>query len=283
VRGNESTATLLGRKLVKLRHIVVVALALIATPGAILAQGFPTRPIRLVAPFPPGSAADTIARLFAPRMGELLKQSIIVDNRPGAGGIVATELVKNASPDGHTLLITSSSHAINASLYARLPYDPLKDFSFVGLSGSSAAVLVVNPTLPAQSAADLIALAKAQPDKLNYASSGSGTTVHLSAVLFATMAGIKATHVPYKGAGASMNDLIAGQVQFMFASIAAASPMIRAGKLRALAVTSTQRHRDLPEVLHSRRPCRATSHLSGLASSVRRVFRNRSSPRSMQR
>lgn len=220
----------------------------LAAPFLVHAQSFPSQPIRLVIMLPPGSAVDIIARLIAPHMADRFKQSIVVDNRPGASGIIATEIVKNARADGHTLLVTSSAYAINATLYSKLPYDPVKDFSFVGKSGSTSSLLVVNPQLAANSVPELIALAKSRPDALNYGSSGNGTTVHLSAVLFNMMAGIKATHVPYKGAALTLNDLVAGQVQYAFASIAAASQLVRAGKLRALAVTSINRHKELHDL-----------------------------------
>jgi tripartite-type tricarboxylate transporter receptor subunit TctC len=229
-------------------RVAAIGTALLAAAALpVSAQTFPSRVIRLVIIVPPANAADIIARIVGPHMADQFKQNIVVDNRPGAGGIIATDIVKNARPDGHTLLVTSSAHAINATLYSKLPYDPIKDFSFVGLSGSSANVLVVNPQLPANSVNELIALAKSRSDEMNFGSSGSGTTVHLSAVLFSMMAGIKATHVPYKGASEAINDLISGRLQFMTASMSSAIQLIRGGKLRALAVTSAQRHSALPE------------------------------------
>ncbi len=219
----------------------------LAGPLPVHAQSFPSRVIRLVIIVPPANAADIIARLFAPHMAEQFKQNIVVDNRAGAGGIIATNIVKNAPPDGYTLLVTSSAHAINATLYSKLPYDPVKDFSFVGMSGSAANVLVVNPQLPVNSVNELIALAKSRRDEINFGSSGTGTTVHLSAALFSMMAGIKATHVPYKGASEALNDLISGQLQFMTASMSSSIQLVRSGKLRALAVTSAQRHQTLPD------------------------------------
>jgi tripartite-type tricarboxylate transporter receptor subunit TctC len=229
--------------------IAAFALALcLAIPPAVHAQSFPSRVIRLVIIVPPANAADIIARLFAPHMAEQFKQNIVVDNRAGAGGIIATNIVKNAPADGHTLLVTSSAHAINPTLYSKLPYDAVKDFSFIGMSGSAANVLVVNPQLPVNSVNELIALAKSRRDEIIFGSSGSGTTVHLSAVLFSMMAGIKATHVPYKGASEALNDLISGQLQFMTASMSSAIQLVRSGKLRALAVTSAQRHQALPDL-----------------------------------
>jgi len=233
-----------------MRYLIAAFASMLFTsvPFSAHAQSFPNRAIRLVIMLPPGSGVDTTARLFAPHMAEQFKQNIVVDNRPGASGIIATEIVKNARSDGHTLLVTSSAYAINATLYSKLPYDPLKDFSFIGMSGATPTVLVVNPHLPANSVRELIALAKSRPDELNYGSSGNGTTVHLSAVLFNMMAGIKAIHVPYKGVAQTLTDLVAGQVQFTFAGIAAASQLVRGGRLRALAVTSAQRQKELPDV-----------------------------------
>ena len=220
----------------------------LAVPLSVHAQSFPSRVIRLVIIVPPANAADIIARVFAPHMAEQFKQNIVVENRAGAGGIIATNLVKTARADGYTLLVTSSAHAINATLYSKLPYDPIRDFSFIGKSGSSANVLVVSPQLPASSVNELIALAKSRSDELNFASSGSGTTVHLSAVMFSMMAGIKTVHVPYKGASEALNDLISGRVQFMTASMSSALGLVRAGKLRGLAVTSARRDQALPDL-----------------------------------
>jgi tripartite-type tricarboxylate transporter receptor subunit TctC len=217
-------------------------------PFSVHAQTFPSRVIRLVIIVPPANAADIIARIVGPHMADRFKQNIVVDNRAGAGGIIASNIVKNAAPDGHTLLVTSSAHAINATLYSKLPYDPMKDFSFIGLAGSAANVLVINPQLPANSVSELIALAKSRSDDMRFGSSGSGTTVHLSAVLFSMMAGIKATHIPYKGASESLNDLISGQIQFMTASMSSSLQLVRSGKLRGLAVTSAQRHPALPDL-----------------------------------
>ncbi len=212
------------------------------------AQNFPVRPIRLVVIVAPGSAADIIVRLFVPHMAESFKQSVLVDNRPGAGGMIATGIVRNAKPDGYTILATSSAHAINATLYSQLPYDSVKDFSFIGMCGTSANVLVVTPGLPVHSVSELIALAKSKPGEMNIGHSSPGTTVHLSAVLFSMMAGIKVTHVPYKGASELLTDLMSGRLQVTTASISSAIQLLRGGKLRPLGVTTTQRHQALPDI-----------------------------------
>lgn len=231
-----------------MRLTALAIAASLAAPLTAHAQAFPNRVIRMVIIVPPANAADIIARVFAPHMAERFKQNIVVDNRPGAGGIIATDIVKNARADGYTVLITSSAHAINPTLYSKLPYDPMRDFSFIGLCGSSANVLVVNPQLAATNVKELIAAAKAHSGEMNFGSSGSGTTVHLSAVLFSMMAGIKTTHVPYKGASEALNDLISGRLQFMTASMSSSLQLVRTGKLRGLAVTSAQRHAALPEL-----------------------------------
>ena len=233
-----------------MRYVIAAfaSMLCIAVPCSVHAQSFPNRAIRLLIMLPPGSGVDIVARLFSPHMAEQLKQSMVVDNRPGASGIIATEIVKNARPDGHTLLVTSSAFAINATLYSKLPYDPLKDFSFIGMSGSTPTLLVVNPQLPVSSVRELVALAKSRPDELNYGSSGNGTTVHLTAVLFNMMAGIRATHVQYKGVAQTLTDVVAGQLQFTFAGIAGANQLASGGKLRVLGITSAQRQKELPDV-----------------------------------
>jgi len=228
--------------------VLAAATAAACAPLVAGAQPYPNRVIRMVVIVPPANAADIIARIIGPHMADQFKQNIVVDNRPGAGGIIASDIVKNARPDGYTLLITSSAHAINRTLYSKLPYDPVKDFSFIGASGSSANILVVNPSTPAKTVSELVGLAKSRTDELNFGSSGTGTTVHLSAVLFSMMAGIKATHVPYKGASEALGDLISGRLQFMTASMSSALQLVRTGKLRGLAVTSAKRHQAVPEL-----------------------------------
>src|SRR5664279_3775907 len=194
------------------------------------AQGYPTRPIRLVVPFPAGGTTDILARDVAQKLTEAWGQAVVVDNRPGAGGNIGTELAAKALPDGYTLLMgTVGTHAINPSLYAKMPYDHVKDFPPVILVASVPNVLVITPSLPVNSLPELIAYAKANPGKLNFASSGSGTSIHLSGELFKVMTGVQMTHVPYKGSAPAVADLISGQVQLMFDNLPPSLPQIRAG------------------------------------------------------
>jgi len=225
----------------------VSAFALAAIAGA-QAPAYPTKPIRLVVPFPAGGATDILAREVAKHLTDAWGQSVVVDNRPGAGGNIGSELVAKAAPDGYTLEMgTVGTHAINASLYSKMPYDHVRDFVPVILVAGVPNVLEVNPALPVNSVQELIAYAKANPGKLNFASSGSGTSIHLSGELFKVMAGVQMTHVPYKGSAPALQDLIGGQVQLMFDNLPPSLPQIKAGKLRALAVTSAARAPALPD------------------------------------
>jgi tripartite-type tricarboxylate transporter receptor subunit TctC len=243
------------------RSVLAVVLMLVAAVSS--AQTYPTKPIRLVVPFPPGGATDILARDVAQKLTEAWGQSVIVDNRPGAGGNIGSELVAKSAPDGYTLEMgTVGTHAINASLYAKMPYDHVKDFTPVILVAGVPNVLVVTPSLPVNSVAELIAYAKANPGKLNFASSGNGTSIHLSGELFKVMAGVQMTHIPYKGSAPALQDLIAGQVQLMFDNLPPSLPQIKAGKLRALAVTSLARAPALPDV-----PTLAESGLPGFEAS----------------
>jgi len=239
------------------------AFALLGAPSALAQAPFPTKPVRLVVPFPAGGTTDILARAAAQKLSETLGQQVIVDNRPGAGGNIGAELVAKAPADGYTLLMgTVGTHAINPSLYAKMPYDHVKDFAPVILVAGVPNVLVVNPDLPFKTVADVVAYAKANPGKLNFASSGSGTSIHLSGELFKVMAGVQMTHVPYKGSAPALTDLIGGQVQLMFDNLPSALPQIKGGKLRAVAVTSTTRAAALPDV-----PTVAESGLPGFESS----------------
>ena len=244
-------------------HRSVLAFVLMLVAALSSAQTYPTKPIRLVVPFPPGGATDILARDVAQKLTEAWGQSVIVDNRPGAGGNIGSELVAKSAPDGYTLEMgTVGTHAINASLYAKMPYDHVKDFTPVILVAGVPNVLVVTPSLPVSSVAELIAYAKANPGKLNFASSGNGTSIHLSGELFKVMAGVQMTHIPYKGSAPALQDLIAGQVQLMFDNLPPSLPQIKAGKLRALAVTSLARAPALPDV-----PTLAESGLPGFEAS----------------
>jgi tripartite-type tricarboxylate transporter receptor subunit TctC len=236
--------------------------ALAAAPMA-GAQTYPAKTIRIVVPFPPGGATDILARAVAQKLTDAWGQAVVVDNRPGAGGNIGSELVAKAAPDGYTLEMgTVGTHAINASLYAKMPYDHVKDFAPVILVAGVPNVLVVNPSLPVSSVQELIAYAKANPGKLNFASSGNGTSIHLAGELFKVMAGVQMTHIPYKGSAPALQDLIGGQVQLMFDNLPPSLPHIKAGKLRALAVTSATRSSALPDT-----PTIAESGLPGFEAS----------------
>jgi tripartite-type tricarboxylate transporter receptor subunit TctC len=225
------------------------ALAIVAAPVAFGQAAYPTKPVRIVVPFPAGGTTDIIARATAQKLSEAWGQQVIVDNRPGAAGNIGAELVAKSAPDGYTLLMgTVGTHAINSSLYAKMPYDHVKDFAPVILVAGVPNVLVVNPEVPVKTVPELIAYVKANPGKLNFASSGSGTSIHLSGELFKTMTAVQMTHVPYKGSAPALTDLIGGQVQLMFDNLPSSLAFIKAGKLRALAVTSTTRAATLPDV-----------------------------------
>ena len=225
------------------------ALVAMQIGGQALAQAFPSRPVRVIVPYPPGQATDVIARLVTQKMGETLGKTFPVENRAGAGGIIGVEAVARSAPDGYTLLVTASGPmAINPSLYARLPYDPLKDFEPVSMLGLIPLVIVANNNLPVRSVRELIALAKAHPGEITYASSGPGTAQHLAMELFKAKSGTNLTHIPYKGSGPAISDLIGGQVVLMFDTVASALPQIRAGKLRPIAVSMAKRSVVLPEV-----------------------------------
>ena len=243
-------------------HIVLLAGAAIAANA--VAQQYPARPVRIYIPFTAGSAADIIARALEPQMREKLGQSLIIDNRGGAGGNIAAELTAKSPADGYSIMMgTVGTHAINYSLYSKLPYHPQRDFTPIALVGESPNILVINPYVPAQSIKELIALGKANPGKLNYGSSGSGTTVHLSAELFSVMTGIKMVHVPYKGASEALTALLSGQTDLQFASLSSGIPLVKAGRLRAFAVTGEKRSPSIPEM-----PTMSEAALPGYAASA---------------
>jgi tripartite-type tricarboxylate transporter receptor subunit TctC len=248
--------------MLQLRLLLLIALLLGVSSGN-AADNYPGRPIRLIVPFAAGGGNDTVARLVGQSLGARLGQPVIVDNRPGAGGVVGAEAAAKAAPDGYTLFLGGvGSHAINPNLHKDLPYDPIKDFEPITLLASAPLILVVHPSVQADSVAQLIALARAQPGKLNYASNGNGSSSQLAAVMFASMTGIDIVHIPYKGLAPALADLLGGQDQLMFSSIVAILPQVRAGKLKALAVTSRRRMSLLPDL-----PTIAESGVAGYESS----------------
>jgi tripartite-type tricarboxylate transporter receptor subunit TctC len=245
------------RPLARLGLALVLGAALLPAMAA-----WPERPIRLIVAFPPGGGTDIVARLLAPALSQRLGQPITIDNRGGAGGNIGTYAAAHAAPDGYTLLMGNiAPNAINASTFKHLPYDPEKDFAPISLVAVTPNILVVNPSVPARSVPDLVALARAQPGALNFPSAGRGTSSHLAGELFNTMAGVQMVHVPYKGGGPAFTDLLGGQVQLFFATMPAAMPFVKAGKLRPLAVTSSQRSATLPDL-----PTIAESGLPGYSA-----------------
>ena len=222
--------------------------SLLVSPAAQAQDSYPSKPIKIVVPFPPGGAADNFARLIGQKLGEAWGQAVIIDNKPGAGGQIATQAVATAPADGHTLLVVTVGHAVNPSLVAKLPYDTEKDLLPVAKLATVPSVLVVNTAVPAQNLKELVALAKAQPDKLAYASSGNATTSHVSAALLASMAGLQMLHVPYKGSAPALTDLISGQVQLMIDPLVSSAQHVKAGKLRALAISSATRSSLAPDL-----------------------------------
>jgi tripartite-type tricarboxylate transporter receptor subunit TctC len=230
-----------------------VAVLLVATAAGVLplqataADAYPTKPIRMLVPFAPGGGTDIMARLIAANMSATLGQQVIVDNRAGGGGTIGAETAVRATPDGYTIIMVSGSYGTNAALY-KLPYDPVKDIQTIVMIGESGFVLALHPSVPAKTVPELIAHAKANPGKLNYASTGTGGITHLTSELFDLMAGTKMTHIPYKGTGPALSDLLGGQVQLIFGSMPATIPHVRTGKLRGIGVTTAKRTGPLPEV-----------------------------------
>jgi tripartite-type tricarboxylate transporter receptor subunit TctC len=218
-----------------------------AAPEKRAEADYPSRPVRILVGFPPGSSTDMLARLIGNGLGERFPQPVIVDNRPGANGIIAAEATAKASPDGHTLLLMSTSHTMNAAVY-KLPFDPVQGYTPIMMLGSGPLVLVAHPSFPASNVKAVIALAKAQPGAINYAIAGTGGINHFSGALFARMAGVELTHVPYKGGAQAMTDVIGGQVELMFGTAALALRHMRSGRVKAIGVTTAQRTRLLPGV-----------------------------------
>ncbi len=218
-------------------------------PACALAQPYPAKPVRLVIAQAAGSATDSIARVFGPRLAELLGQQVVIDNRPGAGGSLGTEIVAKSPPDGYALLLANiSTHGVNPALYRKLPYDPIRDFTPVSLTSTTPNVLVVHPSLPVRTIKDLVAIARARPGQLNYSSSGAGSSQHLAAALINVLTRIDTVHVPYRGSPPALAATMAGEVAFMVPTLTTALPQIQAGKLRAIAVTGSARAEELPAV-----------------------------------
>lgn len=223
--------------------------AALAAPALAAAQAYPTRPIRFLVGFPPGGTNDIVARALAPKLSEGLGQQVVVDNRGGASGTIGTEIAARAAPDGYTLLAGhSGTHVVNVSLFPKLHYDPVRDFAPITLTASLPMALVVHPSVPAKSAAELIALAKAKPGWINFATASSGGPTHMAAVLFKHLADIDIVHIPYNGNAPALNDVVAGRVQMMFSNLLTSMPLARAGKLRVLAVSTAKRTQQAPDI-----------------------------------
>ena len=226
--------------------LCVLCCALAGTPET-RAQAYPAKPVRIISPFAAGGGNDALCRIIAPKLTENLKQQVIVDNRPGANGIIGTELAAKAAPDGYTIVLIPSGHVVNASVYKKLPYDSIRDFTTITLAGSSPLLIVVHPSVPARNVRELVALAKARPAQLTYVSAGIGSSGHLAGSLFEVMTGTKLVHIPYKGMGQSVPDLIGGHASLAFGTTLSVVPHVRSGRLRALAVTGARRSPAFPE------------------------------------
>ena len=230
-----------------MKHLLIAALVFGASACA-HAQEYPTKPIRIVVPFGAGSATDALARTIGPKMTEMWGQQVIVENRPGAGSVVGTSVAAKAPADGYTLLVVSASHAINATLYSKLPFDPVKDFAGITPLALIPNILIVHPSLPAKNVKELVAMAKAKPDTFNYTSAGVGSNSHINGELFRSTAGVKIVHVPFKGFAEAITEIVAGRLEMTFAPAILASPHIKAGKVRALAVSSSKRSSAFPQL-----------------------------------
>lgn len=224
-----------------------LTIALLLACGGALAQAYPARPLRVVVPFAPGGAVDLVARTVAPKLNETFGQAVVVDNRGGAGGTIGTDIVAKARPDGHTLLVASMGVAVNAVLYPRLPYDTVKDLAPVTTLGEQPNIVVTHPAVAAKSLGDLLALARSKPGQVSYGSGGIGSNSHLATVLFTQMAGLEMLHVPYKGLGPAIAEVVGGQVQVVISNVSTAVPHVKSGRLRLLAVTAEKRFPLFPE------------------------------------
>lgn len=232
-----------------MKSLYVLGVSIIAAVLPAVAQAqYPVRPVRLIVPFPPGGGSDTLARIVSPKLSEVLGQQLVIDNRPGGGTNIGAEIAAKSLADGYTILMGNVSHAINVTLYQKLGYDLVRDFTPVTLLASTPNILVVHPSVQAKTVKELIALAKSQPGKLDYASSGSGSSAHLAAELFSSMAGIRMNHIPYKGGGPAVVALVGGQCQVGFATTPSVIQHIKSGKMRGLAVTSAQRSPSTPDL-----------------------------------
>ena len=250
-------------KTIYCRLIAVIPLLFANSAFSQSAADFPNRPMRFVVGYPPGGATDIIARIVGQKVSDSTRQSVLIDNRPGAGGILGTDIVAKSTPDGYSFALVTTSHGINPSLYPTLPYDSVADFTPISQIATLQQILVVNPSLGVTNLKDLIAMAKAQPGKLNFASSGSGQALHLSGELLKSMAGVNIVHIPYKGSAPARTDLLAGQVQMMFESAIGVLPFVRSGKLRAIAVSGAQRSEAAPDI-----PTMAEAGLPGFEASA---------------
>lgn len=229
---------------------LLFALAALADVSPLFAQatGYPSRPTRLIVPYSPGGVADLLSRIVAQRLGPIYNQQFIIDNRPGSGGHVGGDITAKSAPDGYTIVLATIAHNAAYAMYSKLSYDPAKDLQPVILLAESQGVLVVHPSLPARSVKEFLALARARPGDLNYGSAGPGSATHMAAELFKMVAKVNLTHIPYKGSGPAMIDLIGGQIHLMFENVSTALPYVKAGQIRALGVTSRQRMASLPDV-----------------------------------
>ena len=256
-----------GFRMIFARTLTLMVVAVVVAPGwhasAWAQQAYPSRPIRIISIFPPGGGNDILCRAVAQKLTENLKQQVLVENRPGANGIIGTEAAARSAPDGYTITLIPSGHAVNASLYRKLPYDSIKDFTPITLAGSSPLILAVHPSIPAKNVKELVALAKARPGQLSYGTAGVGSSGHLAGALFETMTGTTLVHIPYKGMSLAVADLMGGQVSMTFGTSLSVVPLVRSARLRALATTGAQRSPALPDL-----PTVAESGVPGYEASL---------------